>query len=544
MKYLLLIIFTVSLPACSKNDKPAPEKGIPVISFVSGSGERKLKIGDSVTLTATVENAEQPVFAWTVEGETVSTETEFTFVAKKPGEYFANFRVDALNGSAEAQIKVSVRETFPPRITMPSAAITFAGVDTEFVAEAENAENAAYLWLLNDETVSESDTYVFNRTETGNYVLTLQVVTEDGDDLLNINVTVLPGQTPELFFDNGRYRSPDNADELRKMTVPVDRTLVLAPVIAGIDSPAAFEWKVDGVTQAATGEYFTFTPATEGSVSRITVSEQSTGATAEVEITCTPPEDVYFRKNGNNRYATDAFYYMPAPGQFVNSITAANQTDALTALQNWCGSEGSYFHIGAFGGYWIVGFDHSVENKPDAPDIEIKGNAFNNWCESGIVWVMQDNNGNGIPDDTWFELKGSETGKPETKQRYALTYHKPASSDHSTLWIDNTGHAGTMNRSGGYPKFIAETRYTLTGTCLNSTFGIDAGIEFSKCYEWGYADGNSSDFWIENAVQLDGSPASLKYIDFVKVHTAVNAQGTAVGEVSSETFIPTDINFK
>ncbi|MDR0724909.1 MAG: hypothetical protein LBF59_02735 [Prevotellaceae bacterium] len=544
MKYLLPVIFAVLLLSCSKNSEPA-EPGAPVISFASGNDERKLKLGESVTLTAIVENAEQPVFAWTIEGKIVSTETGYTFVAEKLGEYFVNFRVDAVNGSAEGQIKISVFEKVPPQITMPPAAIAFAGIDMEFVAEVENAENATYRWRLNDEIVSESDTYVFNRTETGDYLLNLQVATEDGEDLHSISVKVLPGQTPELFFDNGRYRSPDNANELRKMTVPIGRNLVLAPVIVGIDSPAAFEWKVDGATQTETGEYFTFTPSAEGGVYRIAVSEISTGATAEVEVTCTPPEDVFFRKDGENKYATQAFYYMPAPGQFVNSILATNQTEALNILQDWCGKENGFFHIGAFGGYWIVGFDHSVENKPDVPDIKIKGNAFNDWCESGIVWVMQDNNGNGQPDDTWFELKGSETGKTETKQRYALTYYKPATADYSALWIDNMGHAGMVSRGGGYPKFIAETYYTLVGTCLNSTFGIESGsgFEISKCYEWGYADGDVSEFWIENAVQVDGSPANLKHIDFVKVSTAVNAQGAIVGEISTEAYIPTDMNF-
>jgi hypothetical protein len=543
MKYLCLIVFTVLLLSCSKNSEPEPEPGVPSISFASGNDERKLKIGESVTLTAIVENAKQPVFTWTIDGKIVSTETEFTFVAEKLGEYFANFRVKATNGLAEGQIKISVFEKNPPRITMSPATIAFAGIDMEFVAEAENAENAVYVWRLNDEIVSENDTYIFNRMEMGDYLLTLKVITEDGEDSHNINVKVLSWQTPELFFDNGRYRSSGNANELRKMTVPLGRNLVLAPVIVGIDNPTAFEWKIDGATQAETGEYFTFTPSTENSVCRIAVSEQSTGATAEVEITCTPPEDVYFRKGGESKYATKAFYYMPAPGQFVNTIPAANQTEALDILQNWCGKEEGFFHIGAFGGYWIVGFDHSIENKPDVPDIEIKGNAFNNWCESGIVWVMQDNNGNGEPDDTWFELKGSETGKTETKQRYALTYYKPATADYSALWLDKMGHTGIVSRSGGYPRFISETYYTLVGTCLNSTFGVESGLEISKCYDWGYADGNVSEFWIENAIQVDGSPANLKHIDFVKVHTAVNAQGTLVGEISTEAYIPLDINF-
>lgn len=42
------------------------------------------------------------------------------------------------------------------------------------------------------------------------------------------------------------------------------------------------------------------------------------------------------------------------------------------------------------------------------------------------MWVMQDVNGNGLPDDTWYQLKGSEYGKEETIETYAVTYYRPA----------------------------------------------------------------------------------------------------------------------
>ncbi|MFR6381192.1 MAG: hypothetical protein ACLUOS_02440 [Odoribacter splanchnicus] len=44
----------------------------------------------------------------------------------------------------------------------------------------------------------------------------------------------------------------------------------------------------------------------------------------------------------------------------------------------------------------MVGFDHSVENS-GAYDLAIKGNQFPDWSEPGIVWVMQDENGDGEP---------------------------------------------------------------------------------------------------------------------------------------------------
>ena len=55
-----------------------------------------------------------------------------------------------------------------------------------------------------------------------------------------------------------------------------------------------------------------------------------------------------------------------------------------------------YVSLGGFGGYLVVGFDHSIDNSGDY-DIAITGNAFDGSSEPGIVWVMQDENGDGCP---------------------------------------------------------------------------------------------------------------------------------------------------
>ena len=67
-----------------------------------------------------------------------------------------------------------------------------------------------------------------------------------------------------------------------------------------------------------------------------------------------------------------------------------------------------------------IGFDHSVENS-GAYDLAIKGNQFPDWSEPGIVWVMQDENGDGEPNDTWCELKGSLYEAEGYVRDYAVT---------------------------------------------------------------------------------------------------------------------------
>lgn len=50
----------------------------------------------------------------------------------------------------------------------------------------------------------------------------------------------------------------------------------------------------------------------------------------------------------------------------------------------------NYVSLGSFGGYIVVGFDHSVLNKEGEYDFAIQGNSFETSNEPGIVWVMQD----------------------------------------------------------------------------------------------------------------------------------------------------------
>ena len=57
--------------------------------------------------------------------------------------------------------------------------------------------------------------------------------------------------------------------------------------------------------------------------------------------------------------------------------------------------------LGGFGGYIVVGFDHSIQASGGygGYDFSITGNQFSGSSEPGVVWVMPDENGNGEPDD-------------------------------------------------------------------------------------------------------------------------------------------------
>ena len=211
--------------------------------------------------------------------------------------------------------------------------------------------------------------------------------------------------------------------------------------------------------------------------------------------------------------------------------------------------------LGAFGGYIIVGFPEPVPNVKGEYDFKIYGNAYYNpnaWedrpggsSEPGIVWVSQDTNRNGLPDDEWYELAGSEYGKDTEIRNYEITYYRPEPLDGDVRWTDNQGASGSLRRNvfhlqeSYYPLWETRGQMTFSGTRLKDNAVNENGTWVSYAYPWGYADNHPnqsefSQFKIDWAVGKDGQPVMLEEIDFVKVVSAINQDAGDVGELSTE----------
>lgn len=236
-------------------------------------------------------------------------------------------------------------------------------------------------------------------------------------------------------------------------------------------------------------------------------------------------------------YVARVFDYTPAPGQFINEPEPFASPEAACAWAEERLSEHEYVSLGAFGGYIVAGFDHDVTG-----DFIIEGNAFNSpqgaSNEPGVVWVMADANANGLPDDTWVEVRGSE---PDAVRNYSVTYRRPAGPGRDVEWTAADGTAGVVKylpfvhtQDYYYPAWIEADEYTLTGTLLpaRSTYDPETRFWANLPFEWGYADNVGAD--ADGATVRFKLPDGLKSIRFVKVQSAVMHNSGPLGEVSTE----------
>lgn len=546
--FIFLIVF--ALTGCREQRDSLP----PVIVLQQQLYETV--VGEPVTVTPEYENCgEETVYLWTCEGETLSTGPALTFESGERGEYWILLTVGNSAGEDRAELRIDVYETMPPEVSLPGASRGFSVLQDSLLVLAPEVSSAlpvAYSWTVDGEEVSADSVYTFPTGETGTFEGRLRVENRDGADEVEFTVEVLsPGEAFSWTFDRTEYG------------VCSGRSLLLRPLDIEHPFDAVYTWSVDGAeVQSGEAPEFVFDLTAEGSHAvNVTMRNSYTTASQDLTVTVLPAEGTYFRAAdaSSSAFISQVCEYTPAPGQFIN------EGYTVTTMQEACDyayrrlSEGAFVSLGAFGGYLIAGFDHSVESSTDGGfDLQITGNAHSSSSEPGIIWVSQDENGNGLPDDTWYELRGSEYGKPETWQDYAVTYYRPSSNGTSIEWTDNRGSSGTVDYIPAYhsqetyfPLWITADSYTLRGTRLEDRLVDENGngsLWIGHPFDWGYADnwsGTDPDidkFRISDAVRWDGEPADLTYIDFVKIQCGVQAKGGWTGEQSTELTVIRDLH--
>ncbi|MDE6415612.1 MAG: cell surface protein [Duncaniella sp.] len=331
----------------------------------------------------------------------------------------------------------------------------------------------------------------------------------------------------------------------------------------------SYRWTVNGEVVSASSRYI-FLAREEGKYElTFDIVDDETPYHFEFTVNVLHEEVEY------SPYISKVYEYFPAPGQFVNEMPLYEQGDTYADILQKCeesisGTNDIMITLGAYGGYVTFGFDHTVINVFGQKDFRIWGNAFyeltnpdarGGSAEPGIVMVSYDANCNGIPDDEWYELAGSEYYKPSTLHDYSIVYrrpepgHVPVEDDDGYLddltyipWSDSQGKTGYVAKNifhsqSYYPLWIDEDEISFTGSCLAPN-GVDlsgTGRYFVLyAYDSGYVDNHPNEFAdlnsfdISTAVDSSGNPVCLPGVDFVRVYTGLNQYCGWLGETSTE----------
>ena len=330
-----------------------------------------------------------------------------------------------------------------------------------------------------------------------------------------------------------------------------------------------YEWYVDGVLVSEERDYI-FLSGEEGDYNvELKIIDPQTPYDFSFDIHVLHEEIEY------SAYISKVYEYCPAPGQFINEMPRYEEGDTYETIlqkveESISGTNDIMISLGGYGGYVTFGFDHTVINVHGEKDFQIWGNAFyellnpderGGSAEPGIVMVSYDTNCNGLPDDEWYELTGSEYYSKDTRHTYSITYQRPdpdreivADEDNSLddiyyiEWSDNEGQKGYIAKNifhnqEYFPKWVNSDEISFSGSLLaNNAEDISGNGSYFVLYSfpWGYVDNHPNEyedlnsFDISWAVDSDGNPVDLPGVDFIRVYTGINQYCGWLGETSTE----------
>ena len=92
-------------------------------------------------------------------------------------------------------------------------------------------------------------------------------------------------------------------------------------------------------------------------------------------------ENIEPTPEGATAYITKVFDFVPAVGQFTNLLPEYEEGDTQEAMNEKVlaaigNNKKGMISLGGFGGYVVVGFDHTIANVVGKRDFRVLGNAF------------------------------------------------------------------------------------------------------------------------------------------------------------------------
>ena len=324
--------------------------------------------------------------------------------------------------------------------------------------------------------------------------------------------------------------------------VQIGESLPITPtIINGTNS--TYTWSINGAVVSSDMSYL-FKPLKIGSYTlQLKVSNDAGSDDKSIRISAF---------SNYSPYVTKIFDYQYGPGQNATLIPADWKGSDFIG-QPWTETK-TFTSLGGWGGYIIAGFDHTIINGTGADFAVFTQPGAGS--EPGIVYVMNDTNNDGIPNDgEWIEIKGSEYNNPETIHDYQVTYYKPVNNGNVT-WKDDHGNKGELipeygTASWWWSGYGDKNAVVFTGEKLPDAYyntSTQAGTENwavrPGLFTFGYAecyfnlDYNNSlkanMFDISNAVDKTGNKVNLQGITFIKVQSGIFQVAGWLNEISTE----------
>ncbi len=331
------------------------------------------------------------------------------------------------------------------------------------------------------------------------------------------------------------------------------------------DEDAQFAWQV----KSASGEIYSLAGANEKNPTFVAAKEGK--YLLQLQVTSGDKTEVAeypIRVDGDNnefsQFVASVFDYEPAPGQFINTLPSASEGDSKEAVikkveDALVGDNTSAFvSLGGFGGNVVFGFDHPIINVDEVADFIVYGNAYEGSAEPAIIYVAYDKNGNGLPDDEWYEIYGESHLMETTIADYEITYYRPENeteeaTDEYIAWKDNQGQSGylaknSFHRQSYLPLWDDKDEFTFRGRRLADNGVFENNRWVLSDVGCGYADNFSNsdkgaNIDIAWARDKNGKVVDLPCINFVKVQAAVRQECGWIGEVSPEIAGGKDLHF-
>ncbi|MDE5709451.1 MAG: cell surface protein, partial [Alistipes sp.] len=159
--------------ACNKDGVLTEQiEPAPVIELDSDTGIYTVKVGRELTIAPTYLHADDAHYAWTANGELLSSEPVLRYTWDRAQELYLDLQVATPAGSAGEELKVEVLELAPPAISLivPPKGLK-ALPDTDYILAPDirndDLDDFRIEWLRDGVVVCTERSYTFRDTEPG-----------------------------------------------------------------------------------------------------------------------------------------------------------------------------------------------------------------------------------------------------------------------------------------------------------------------------------------------------------------------------------------